>query len=93
MRAKRREANSDNLGWQIYRSFTHAITPEVRTDANSRNWVPLAYPLRYVDLFCARARAEHRITGDVIVVVVVFLALLLRFLHMCAALEVNFVSK
>src|SRR4029079_18904848 len=75
-------------------NLTHAITPELPNDAKSRKWVRLPYALRYVDLFCARPRREQRMSGDIVVVVIVLmLALLFRLLHMCAALEVNFVSK
>ena len=59
-------------------------TPEIALDSRT---------LRYIDLFCARAPAEQRITGDDVVVIVLFLALLLRFLYMCATLEANFVGK
>ena len=54
--------------------------------------VRLPYALRYLDLFCAPSRAEHRITCDC-VVVVLLLALLFRLLHMRTALEKNSVSK
>jgi hypothetical protein len=91
MRAERREAFGQ-FRLTVYRSFTDAITPELRNDAKFLKWVRLPYALRYLDLLCAPSRAHHRIICDV-VVIVLFPALLLRFLHMCAALEVNFVSK
>ena len=72
MRAKRREAFGQ-FRLTVYRSFTDAITPELRNDAKFLKWVRLPYALRYLDLLCAplaRAssnylrRNRHRPSGN-----------------------------